>query len=350
MERYIGIDVHTQSCTIAVVNQGGKELQTEVVETNGEVLVRYLKLIPGRKYLCLEAGNQSQWLSEILSLYVHELVIIWPEKKTGNKNDRLDALGLAERVRTGKLGRKIFKAPKEFTGLRQLVSCYNMITQDIVRTKNRIKSVYRSRGILATGRKLEYAQPSQHLQRDSKQGVQLMCALLEQQEACKEQIQKHMLKEAQKHKVTALLQTAPGIGEVRAAQLLSVVITPYRFRTTRQFWAYCGFGIVTHSSSDWVQQANGQWIKAPVVKLRGLNRNHSRQAKNLFKAAAITVTTQCKSDPLYAHYQRMLQNGIRPNLARLTIARKIAAITLSMWKREEAYNPQKFQRSKILTT
>ena len=46
-----------------------------------------------------------------------------------------------------------------------------------------------------------------------------MCNLLEQQEAIKKQT--HMLEEAQKHKAMKILRTAPGIGVVRAAQLLS---------------------------------------------------------------------------------------------------------------------------------
>jgi hypothetical protein len=37
----------------------------------------------------------------------------------------------------------------------------------------------------------------------------------------------------------------------------------------------------------------------------------------------------------------MLQAGIKPNLAKLTLARKLAAIVLSMWKHKEAYDPQR---------
>ena len=44
--------------------------------------------------------------------------------------------------------------------------------------------------------------------------------------------------------------------------------------------------------------------------------------------------------PLHQEYQRLLEKGVRPNLARVTIARKIAAIALVMWKREEPYDPE----------
>jgi len=40
-------------------------------------------------------------------------------------------------------------------------------------------------------------------------------------------------------------------------------------------------------------------------------------------------------------YDRLLSNGTKPNLAKLTVARKIAAIVLAMWKAEEQYKPAK---------
>ena len=45
--------------------------------------------------------------------------------------------------------------------------------------------------------------------------------------------------------------------------------------------------------------------------------------------------------PWRMDYERMLQSGIKPNLPKLTLARRIAAIVLSMWKREEVYDPER---------
>ena len=63
-------------------------------------------------------------------------------------------------------------------------------------------------------------------------------------------------------------------------------------------------------------------------------------------SAATTVLTQLVGHPLHADYQRRLQAGIKPNLAKLTLARRIAAIVLSMWKHEEVYDPA---RLKVVT-
>ena len=51
MERYIGIDVHAASCTVAIIAQAGKRLEDFPVETNGQALVEAIRRIPGRKHL-----------------------------------------------------------------------------------------------------------------------------------------------------------------------------------------------------------------------------------------------------------------------------------------------------------
>lgn len=165
---------------------------------------------------------------------------------------------------------------------------------------------------------------------------------LQELEALKGEAEKAMIVESSGHAVTRILKTAPGFGPIRSAQLLSIVITAYRFRTSRQFWKYCGLGIVMRSSSDWIKGPNDQWVKAPVCRTRGLNQDFNHTAKAIFKGAANTVIINMSGDPLHAHYNRLLENGTKPNLARLTIARKIAAIVLAMWKNQEVYNPNKY--------
>ena len=137
-----------------------------------------------------------------------------------------------------------------------------------------------------------------------------------------------------------------GLGPIRVAQLMPIVVSPARFRTKRQFWSYCGLGIVMRSSSDWVRTKEGGWSRAEVQKTRGLNLNHNHALKNIFKGAATTVIAQLEAEPLHQDYQRLIAAGTKPNLAKLTIARKLAAIALSMWKSKERYDPTKHRKQK----
>ena len=54
--------------------------------------------------------------------------------------------------------------------------------------------------------------------------------------------------------------------------------------------------------------------------------------------------TQLESELLHHDYKRLLAAGTKPNLAKLTIARKLAAIALSMWKSKEKYDPTKHRK------
>jgi len=75
MERYIGMDVHAASCTLAVISEKGRKLKDFPVETNGQALVEAIRMIPGHKHLVMEEGLQSAWLSETLSPHVDEPVV-----------------------------------------------------------------------------------------------------------------------------------------------------------------------------------------------------------------------------------------------------------------------------------
>ena len=48
MERYIGMDVHVASCTLAVISEKGRKLRDFPVEANGQALVEAVQmLVPG---------------------------------------------------------------------------------------------------------------------------------------------------------------------------------------------------------------------------------------------------------------------------------------------------------------
>ena len=50
------------------------------------------------------------------------------------------------------------------------------------------------------------------------------------------------------------------------------------------------------------------------------------------------------STPLQEFYTALLAKGIRPEMARLTLARKIAAISLTIWKKGVDFDPKQLQR------
>lgn len=345
MDVYAGLDVHATSCTAVLRNTGGKTTEQKVLATNGGELVQFFKAQRGRVHLCIEEGTQSAWLWEVLSPHVFEMVVVGvTEKQRGAKDDARDAGYWAEQLRLGAIKQSVYKEVGPFATLRQLVKAHRAIVQDTVRIQNRIKAIFRSRGVTTSGQDI-YAKKKRAEWLDQ---LPLSCRgaaglLYDSYDGLQEQrkaAQKTLVTESHRHGISRILETCPGLGEIRVAQLLATVVSPHRFRTRHQFWAYCGLGIVMRSSSDWVQEPTGRWVKAPVTQTRGLNWNHNRLLKHVFKGAATTVIA-LKQEPMNAAYERLCREGVKPNLAKVTIARKIAATSLAMWKTQEEYQPDK---------
>ena len=347
MERYIGLDAHSQTCTFAVMGPSGKRLREQVLETNGKVLVDFIKGIAGKKLVCLEEGTHSEWLYELLKPHVDEIVVVQPLRNAGQKNDSIDAWGLADQMRKGTTGTTVFKAPGTYSELRSAVRAHRALVGDMVRAKNRLKAIYRSRGLQGMGTEVyDPEERSTWLKKLPAHRRQLATVLSSELDAVTEvhkTAETWLLEEAGRCSIVKLLATAPGIGMIRAAQIVAIVVSPDRFRTRQQFWSYCGLGIVTRSSSDWTRDRRGDWVRRETAQTRGLNRNRHPALKAVFKGAALNVVQRMTQHPLHQDYQRMTSAGIKPTLARITVARKIAAAVLAMWKNKEEYDPAKSQ-------
>ena len=133
MQRYIGLDVHAASCTIAVISEHGKRWKDVPVETNGRALVEAIRAIGSDKHLIFEEGTQSAWLYEVLSPHVEEIVVASVEGRRGQKNDKIDAYDLAEKLPVGYVRKRVFKAPRQFSMLRELARTHAMVAGDVVR-------------------------------------------------------------------------------------------------------------------------------------------------------------------------------------------------------------------------
>jgi hypothetical protein len=95
-------------------------------------------------------------------------------------------------------------------------------------------------------------------------------------------------------------------------------------------------GIETHGSAEYrYVEGELQRSKKPI-SIRGLNRNHNHDLKNLFKSAATIAAVQ--AGPFQEFYDALVAQGIKPEMARLTLAHKIAAITLVVWKKGESFD------------
>jgi transposase len=340
---YVGMDVHRASIVIVVLNGAGKIVMQSVIETGAERVRGYLKQLRGKVYVTFEEGTQANWLHEVVRTLVTEVVVCDPRHnkllQSGNKNDRVDAQKLAELLRNGSL-RAVYHGDNGVRTLKELVRTYDCLVSDTTRVMNRLKAIYRGRAIGCAGHDI-YRQDrrEQWLEKLTERGAKQRASFLYQQLAglkpLRHEAKREMVKEAQRQAAYPWLLSVPKLGSVSVAQLIAVVGTPYRFRSKRQFWTYVGLAVVTCTSADH-EVVNGVLRRSTrPIATRGLNRNHNHLLKRVFKNAA---SSACHSGPFKAAYDARVAQGMAPSLARLTIARQLAATTLAIWKRGERFS------------
>src|SRR5499425_591576 len=206
--KYIGMDVHKESISIAVMNSVGKAVMECVIETKASTILQFLDGLRGDLRVTFEEGTWAAWLYDLLKPHVTDVVVCNPRKaallKDGSKGDRIDAHKLAELL-----------------------------------YMNRVKALYRSWAIPCVGNEV-YA-PSHRtewLGKIAEVGVRRRAEHYYQQldvlRLLRQEVRRDLLAEAKKHKPWKLLRLIPGIGPIRAALVMALMQTPHRFRTKRQ--------------------------------------------------------------------------------------------------------------------
>jgi transposase len=343
--KYIGMDVHKESISIAVRNAAGKIVMECVIETKASMILQFIDGLRGDVQVTFEEGTWAAWLYDLLKPRVTKVVVCDPRRnallREGNQNDRVDARKLAELLHHNQL-RPVYHGDHGLRTLKELVRSYLTITQDLSRVMTRVKAIYRSWAIPCSGKQV-YAprHRATWLGKISEAGVRRRAEFYYQQldalRCLRQEVRRDLLTESKKHQAWKQLCQIPSIGPIRAAELLGILQTPHRFRTKRQLWTYGGVGIETSSSADH-HVVKGQLERKKHVEIRGLNRNYNHDLKNIFKGAAIVAAT--KPGPFAEFHAALLAKGMRPEMARLTLARKIATIVLIVWKRGVSFDAQ----------
>jgi transposase len=342
--KYVGMDVHTTTISVAVLSYEGKLIMESVIEAKGSTIIQFIQGLRGELFLTLEEGTWSAWLYDLLQPHVTKVVVCDPRRnallKEGSQNDRIDARKLAELLRTNSL-RSVYHGQNGLRTLKELARAYLTISKDLTRVMNRVKAIYRSWGIPCAGQSVYHPRHREEwlgkiTQASVHRRAELSYEQLDALVPLRKQARQELLAESKKHRAWKLLRTIPSLGPIRAAVLMAIVQTPHRFRTKRVLWKYSGFGVVTESSADH-RYVDGQLQRSKKPALvRGLDPAHNHPLKYVFKSAAIHASTT--KGPFREFYDALVAKGMRPEMARLTLARKIATISWMVWKKGVAFD------------
>src|SRR5262249_25961731 len=241
----------------------------------------FFRGMSGKVEVVFEEGTHSAWLYKLLKPLVASVTVCDPRHNKligdGSKSDDEDAEKLAHLLRMGSV-KSVYKGDDEQQRLKELCRAYENLLEDSTRNQNRLKAIYRGRGIDCSGHAIYRSdQRAEWLAKLSDEAARFRAeSLLDQLESLSElrkKAKQRMIEQARRRSDYSLLLKLPGFGPVRVAQLIAIVGTPH-----------------------------------PAPK---------------------------------AYYQRLVDEGARPEIARVSLARKLAAIALVIWQRRQEYDAKK---------
>ncbi|MBI5749039.1 MAG: transposase, partial [Nitrospinae bacterium] len=239
--------------------------------------------------------------------------------------DKMDARKLSKLLRGGFLI-SVYHDGSERERFRSLMSGYQDLIEEGVRLKNRYKSLFRKGGNKVRG-ELLYKDESflEGLERSDFRfiGTQIY-QLLEKMEVSREEYIKEVIRYSKGFKEIKYLKSIPGIGIIQAAKIVSQVIDPKRFSNKYKYYSYCG--LVRHKR---ISDGKGYGSK----KIWG-----NRILKCVYKMAGHAVLKG--NSGLRKYYDYLRSKGISHDNGYNAICRKIAAISLSVWRNGERYDPK----------
>ncbi len=225
--KYIGMDVHKETISIAVMDSAGKLVMESIIETKAATILQFMQGLRGSLYVTFEEGTWAAWLYDLLKPHVTKVVACNPRRnallKDGNKSDRIDARKLADLLRGNHL-KPVYHGETSVRTLKELSRSYLTISKDLTRAMSRLKALYRSWGIPCSGTgvyALRYR--CEWLSKIAETGVRRRAELFYQQldalQGLRREARRDLLAESRKHSTAKLLRQIPSIGAIRAALL-----------------------------------------------------------------------------------------------------------------------------------
>jgi transposase len=321
--KFIGLDAHSKTCFFVVMSKTGRITKRKRVMTNEGEILEFVRSVKGQKKLGFEEGVLSHWLFILLKDEVDELVVCQPSEHDGPKNDERDAGEIADLLRVGRL-KPVFHADNELMNLRTLVSGHEDLVGVINCEKNRLKALFRQVALPTKGSKF-YKSPELVWDLPTDTQKYVACTFFEQLNLLEEQRRGYLERfesNAKRFKEIKLLMSIPGIGPVRANQIVAIIVTPHRFPNKYHLFSYAK--LTKHA-----RESDGrQYGKKPA---RG-----QPLLKKVFKSAVLGAM---KSNTSFKRkYEERRAAGASDRTARHEVSKAIAATVLAVWKTGKKYN------------
>ena len=138
-KKYVGMDVHKATISVAVRDSSGRLAMESVIETKAATTLEFVRGLGGSASVTFEEGTGASWLYDLLRPHVNEVVVCDPRKKSllrrGNKSDKVNARKLSELLRAG-LVSPVYHGDNGCRALKELARSCLTITKDQARDES----------------------------------------------------------------------------------------------------------------------------------------------------------------------------------------------------------------------
>lgn len=342
-EAYIGLDLHSSKSVFGVVDAHGHDYCKHRLRTQPNSMNQWLKDLPAQhKYLVVEEGPLTQWMSWQLAGQVDELVVCDPKQNywiahAANKKDRVDTSKLARLLRLDELHIVWHPKTKNQRALfAEAGGHYIKMRSHQVRLKQQIKSLYRRWGVLEVDGETLYSRQGRGVYLRQVDGQVIRSQLenfyrmMDQAEEAQASAEAELYRIGKAYPEIVEFQNLPGVGPIGSHLFDGLVQTPHRFPTASKLWRWSKLGVTNRSS-------NGK-----PLGYRRLDPNGRSAIKDM-SYRAWKGALQCNEpNEVKCFFQASLERTGNRVHARLNTQRKILNVLWTIWKNDLSYDPTKF--------
>jgi len=339
---YIGADVDSKTTDLAITCMNGHnkiKIEKLRVPTTVSALRSALESVKGKKKLAIEEGTMSGWLYRNLRDDVDEFIVCDPRRnaliyKDGDKNDPIDATKLAELLRGNYLREIYHSVDDDRICFKRWVSLYHDRVRNAVRQMNKLRALGYSCGLRFPRKALkDYVYRRDWLMKlDEAMRSQFELLLMSYDSADRQRklAKKHLVLCSKEYEIIDYWQSIPGISIIRSSTFFVWIDTPFRFKTAKKLWRYCGVGLIQSSSG---KDREGNPKRGKLKLAWAVNRH----LKNVLMGAAKSAVAH-RDNVFKIYYERLLCKGVSICNARHSVARKLASVMWGMWKNSERFD------------
>jgi hypothetical protein len=341
----IAIDIHSDQSVLACLDNKGEVLYQKQFETTELKLIGQIERIPAKcKRLAIEQTNISHWVATIVHPFVDELIVADScktalDSQNINKNDFVDASGLANLLRLGAL-EPVYVSKN--LGVRTLhfnqVKEYERITHYLSGLKQQLTSFLRHWGYRIAIKERDYRDPGRVLDQIEQPGLAEEVAAkfeaIAYQQIRKDDQQKRFMKTAKNFWEISQFLAMPGCGDISAHRISGYIQEPNRFSKPGQIVHFSKLAVANKTSN-----------RKKVGRSRLSKAGHSSLKQATYRIWHAAVHSCRHPNEINTFYQQSLKRTGHEGHARLNTQRKIIIALWTLWKKRVPYDPTYFASS-----